>query len=78
MGGLSVDDGGRCRGTLDAPNCRGPEKVNRLLARFGAKPDVLYAYGDSSGDRDLLALADHPQLVRRGEPLPAAPVGTAA
>lgn len=51
-------------------NTRGPEKVARLQAwaaqRFGA--DVLFelwAYGDSAGDEELLALADHPTWVGR-------------
>jgi len=49
-------------------NTRGPEKVARLRAwagqRFGAgEPFELWAYGDSSGDEDMLALADHPTWV---------------
>ena len=52
-------------------NNRGPEKVARLEAwldaRFGPGADVeLWAYGDSSGDAELLAIADHPTWVRRG------------
>lgn len=51
-------------------NNRGPEKVARLQAwaaeRFGPEADVeLWAYGDSSGDDELLALADHPTWVGR-------------
>lgn len=61
---LDVVDG-RCTGRLDGPNCRGAEKVRRLEAWLGirelARPDItLWAYGDSSGDRELLAWADHP------------------
>jgi phosphatidylglycerophosphatase C len=64
---LDVVDG-RCTGRLDGPNCRGPEKVRRLhewLAGEGLARDeiTLWAYGDSSGDRDLLAWADHPVWV---------------
>jgi phosphatidylglycerophosphatase C len=51
-------------------NTRGPEKVSRLRAwaaeRLG--PDAtfeLWAYGDSSGDEELLALADHATWVGR-------------
>ena len=40
-------------------NCYGQEKVNRFLQ---VEPDrksyVLYAYGDSSGDKEMIALAD--------------------
>lgn len=62
-----VDD--RCTGELDGANCRGPEKARRLhewLAGHGwTRDDVtLWAYGDSSGDRELLAMADHPVWVR--------------
>ncbi|EGV33163.1 HAD-superfamily subfamily IB hydrolase, TIGR01490 [Thiorhodococcus drewsii AZ1] len=48
-------------GGLEGPNCRGPEKVRRLEALLGDLSDVeLYAYGDSAGDREMLAAADHP------------------
>ena len=42
---------------LDGPNCRGPEKVRRLQARFGPSVVVGDAYGDTSGDLDMLAFA---------------------
>lgn len=52
---------GRVNGKIDGKNCYGPEKVKRLLDRFGPKESFkLYAYGDSEGDRELLALADYP------------------
>ncbi len=68
---LDVADG-TCTGRLDGNNCRGPEKVRRLdawLADRGIRRDelTLWAYGDSSGDRELLAWADHPVWVT--EPL---------
>jgi phosphatidylglycerophosphatase C len=48
-------------GKIDGKNCFGQEKVNRLLAMTGSKDNfILYAYGDSRGDRELLALADYP------------------
>lgn len=51
-------------------NTRGPEKVARLRRwadeRFGPDgPFELWAYGDSAGDEELLALADHPTWVGR-------------
>ena len=60
---LEVVDG-VCTGRLDGANCRGHEKVRRLhgwLAAEGlARDDVtVWAYGDSAGDRELLADADH-------------------
>lgn len=47
---------------LTSPNCKGPEKVRRLEAWLaGPTPSVrLHAYGDSRGDRELLARADQP------------------
>ena len=61
---LAVADDGRCTGELSGANCRGPEKVRRLHAwldeRDGGRAAVeLWAYGDSAGDRELLADADH-------------------
>ncbi|MFM2183744.1 MAG: hypothetical protein RJB61_2038 [Actinomycetota bacterium] len=70
-------DGGAFVDGLDGPNCRAAEKVRRLeawLADRGLTGAPLWAYGDSSGDRELLARADHPVLVRRTM-LPAAPAG---
>jgi phosphatidylglycerophosphatase C len=54
-------------------NNRGPEKVARLQAwldaRFGSGADVeLWAYGDSPGDAELLAMADHPTWIGRRAP----------
>jgi phosphatidylglycerophosphatase C len=54
---------GRFSGRFALPNCWGPEKVRRLQHWFDSDPPhVLYAYGDSRGDRDMLALADHAWL----------------
>jgi phosphatidylglycerophosphatase C len=69
---LEVDGAGVCSGRLLGANCRGAEKVRRLeqwLAESGTRRAdvVLWAYGDSAGDRELLASADHPVWVR--EPL---------
>ncbi len=60
---LAVDADGRFTGRLDGPNCRGPEKVRRLHAWLdefhGGRSTVdIIAYGDSTGDRELLADAD--------------------
>ncbi len=50
---------GQLTGRLSGKNCYGPEKVKRLEALLG-KLDAycVYAYGDSKGDRELLAAAD--------------------
>jgi phosphatidylglycerophosphatase C len=72
--------GDRCTGELLGGNCRGVEKVARLhrwLDRHhgGRSAVELWAYGDSSGDRELLADADHGIWVE--ERLTAAPEGAA-
>jgi phosphatidylglycerophosphatase C len=52
---------------LDGANCRAAEKVRRLeewLAAQHIDEATIWAYGDSDGDRELLARADHPLLVK--------------
>lgn len=50
---------GRLTGRFLTKNCYGQEKVNRLLERFPHREDYhLTAYGDSRGDREMLAFAD--------------------
>jgi phosphatidylglycerophosphatase C len=68
LGARLASDDGVLTGDLDGPNCRGPEKVRRLHGwldeRFGGRDAVeLIAYGDSAGDRELLADADTPHWV---------------
>lgn len=57
---LAVDASGRLTGRYDGANCRGAEKLRRVLEWRDARPDPgpLYAYGNSRGDRRLLAAAD--------------------
>lgn len=63
---LEVDDTGVLTGELAAPNVRGPEKATRLRAWLdGDVPDFVWAYGNSSGDRELLELADVPVWMSR-------------
>lgn len=54
---LAYDGQGQVTGALDGPNCRGEEKVTRLRARFGPKLELAAAYGDTSGDREMIAIA---------------------
>jgi phosphatidylglycerophosphatase C len=62
---LEVDDD-HLTGAMVGPNCRGPQKVVRLTEWLGGEvPARLWAYGNSSGDRELLAAADEPTWVRR-------------
>ena len=52
---------GKITGRLNGNNCYGPEKVERLRKHLSLQEyDEVYAYGDSAGDRELLALATHP------------------
>lgn len=52
-------------GRFASKNCYGQEKVNRLLDIFPDRDNyVLYAYGDSNGDKQLLELSDYPTLVK--------------
>ena len=46
-------------GRFMSANCKGMEKVNRLLAEFPQRVNYrLIAYGDSRGDKELLQFAD--------------------
>jgi len=54
---LAFDAQGRVAGGFATPNCRGPEKVVRLRAAFGPAVEIKAAYGDTDGDREMLALA---------------------
>ncbi|MDQ2724703.1 MAG: HAD-IB family hydrolase [Actinomycetota bacterium] len=50
-------------GVMEGVNVRAREKERRLRAVIGADPVELWAYGDSAGDREMLAMADHPYRV---------------
>jgi len=74
---VAGDDGALTGEVVGGANTRGTGKVARLRLwlddRFGPGTDVeLWAYGDSSGDEELLALADHPTWVGRRATRPAA------
>lgn len=55
---LAFDEEGRVAGGFDGANCRGREKVRRLTEAFGADLRLKAAYGDTDGDRPMLAIAD--------------------
>jgi phosphatidylglycerophosphatase C len=66
---LLIDPEGRITGALEGVNCRGPEKVARLEAAFGAPLELMAAYGDTSGDTEMLATArEAGYRVFRGRP----------
>ena len=57
-------DAGVLTGRMRTPNCHGEQKVLRLKAwmrqRFGTDTGfTLYAYGDTSGDKPMLDMAQH-------------------
>lgn len=57
---LSFDDD-ICTGDLSGENCRAAAKVRSLEALLGPLSQFeLYAYGDSDGDAEMLAVANHP------------------
>ena len=62
---LEVGPDGLLTGELAGRNVRGEEKPKRLHEHLGGTPSELWAYGNSSGDRALLAAADHPVRVTR-------------
>ncbi len=50
----------RFNGRFRTKNCYGIEKVNRVTEHYNLNNfDTIYAYGDSEGDTELLALATH-------------------
>jgi len=57
---LTFDAADRVAGAFASPNCRGPEKVARLRAAYGEGLRVRAAYGDTSGDTEMLGIAEEP------------------
>lgn len=55
---LEFDVEGRVAGALMGENNRGMEKVRRLRQAFGPNVRLAAAYGDSSGDTEMLHIAD--------------------
>ena len=57
---LVFDDQDRVTGAFAGPNCRAAEKVVRLQSAYGPDIRLAAAYGDTSGDTEMLAIADEP------------------
>jgi phosphatidylglycerophosphatase C len=55
---LGFSDAGRLLPDLNGENCRCAEKVRRLRETFGENLHLQAAYGDTAGDKDMLAAAD--------------------
>lgn len=50
-------------GIISGINCNGKEKVSRIKEAFNlADFETVYAYGDSSGDKEMLAIATNPHF----------------
>jgi HAD superfamily hydrolase (TIGR01490 family) len=56
---LEADASGLLTGRHAGPVCEGAEKCRRLSAALGTASAEIYAYGDSLGDAELLAMARH-------------------
>ena len=56
---LVFDSEERITGAFAGPNCRGEEKVRRLQAAYGDDVSLAAAYGDTSGDTEMLAIAGY-------------------
>jgi len=62
---IEIDSNGFLTGKFKSKNCYGIEKVNRLLELYPDRNNyTLYAYGDSSGDKEMFELADYKIKVR--------------
>jgi phosphatidylglycerophosphatase C len=64
-------DGNVFTGNIRGANCRGAEKVRRLQSWCDSAgipvSSVRYAYGDSSGDTEMLASVENPNYVKKIE-----------
>lgn len=66
---LAFDAEHRVAGAFDGANCRGDEKVRRLREAYGEQVQLAAAYGDTSGDAEMLQIADEAGFRRfRGRP----------
>ncbi len=64
LGKLSEKDNTKFNFCLTSENCKGKEKVIRLEKYIKDSLDdyIIYAYGDSNGDRELLQIANYSYL----------------
>lgn len=59
---LEVENG-EITGKFSTRNCYGQEKVNRINSLYSLSEfQEVYAYGDSRGDREMLAIASQPSF----------------
>lgn len=61
---IEVSPQGKLTGRFLTPNCYGQEKVRRILQLFPERSGyTLIAYGDSKGDKEMLAMADEKNYI---------------
>ena len=60
---FEIDSTERLTGLLAGPDVRGEEKLRQLRHWMAGRGAFVHAYGNSTGDRALLAAADHPHWV---------------
>lgn len=60
-------EAGLLTGRLQGGNVRAGNKVQRLDEWLSGDHSEIWAYGDSSGDDELLERSDHPHRVKNGE-----------
>lgn len=60
-------EAGLLTGRLRGGNVRAANKVQRLDQWLSGDQSEIWAYGDSSGDDELLERSDHPHRVKNGE-----------
>lgn len=61
IGSVLEEQDQQITGHLAGLNCNGPQKVVRIREQYDLSAfREIYAYGDSSGDHPMLALAQHP------------------
>ncbi len=55
---IEIDDQGKLTGRFSSVNCKGQEKLRRLLEVYpNIRPEDLIIYGDSKGDKQLIDFA---------------------
>lgn len=56
---MACDGLGTLTGKLKGKSCYGPEKVNKIKQILPSLDAVIYAYGDSEGDKEMLNFATY-------------------
>ena len=57
---LEFDSHGYATGKICGKSCNGKEKLTQILRVIGNEEVVTHAYGDSVGDKEMLAFANYP------------------